>query len=247
MNALFIQKAKSKAALAELAAQFIAESATAAIADRGRFAIALAGGSTPREAYVHLAKRNDVDWARWHVFFGDERCVPPDHADSNFRMAHEALLAHVPIPETHVHRIEAEREDRQAAALDYETCLRGVLSNPGDPILDLVLLGIGEDGHTASIFPDCVELAQGPDLVVPVLKTAREPTTAQWRLTLTYPVLNAARCVAFLTAGSAKAPIVKRVFAVQEPVPLPAARVKPTRGDLVLLADHAASAQLFDS
>jgi 6-phosphogluconolactonase len=181
------------------------------------------------------------------VFFGDERCVPPDHADSNFRMAHEALLAHVPIPETHVHRIEAEREDRQAAALDYETCLRGVLSNPGDPILDLVLLGIGEDGHTASIFPDCVELAQGPDLVVPVLKTAREPTTAQWRLTLTYPVLNAARCVAFLTAGSAKAPIVKRVFAVQEPVPLPAARVKPTRGDLVLLADHAASAQLFDS
>jgi 6-phosphogluconolactonase len=247
VNALFIQKAKSKAALAELAAQFIAESATAAIADRGRFAIALAGGSTPREAYVHLAKRNDVDWARWHVFFGDERCVPPDHADSNFRMAHEALLAHVPIPETHVHRIEAEREDRQAAALDYETCLRGVLSNPGDPILDLVLLGIGEDGHTASIFPDCVELAQGPDLVVPVLKTAREPTTAQWRLTLTYPVLNAARCVAFLTAGSAKAPIVKRVFAVQEPVPLPAARVKPTRGDLVLLADHAASAQLFDS
>ena len=245
MNALFIQKAKS--ALADLAAQFIAETAAAAIADRGRFSVALAGGSTPREAYVRLAKRSDVDWSRWHVFFGDERCVPPEHADSNFRMAHEALLAHVPIPATHVHRIEGEREDRQAAALDYETCLRGVLTNPGDPVLDLVLLGIGEDGHTASIFPDCVEVAEGPDLVVPVLKAARDRSAEQWRLTLTYPVLNAARCVAFLTAGAGKAPIVKRVFAVQETVPLPAARVKPTRGDLVLLADHAASALLFDS
>ena len=247
MNALFIQKAKSKAALADLAAQFIAESAATAIADRGRFTIALAGGSTPREAYVRLAKRPDIEWSRWHVFFGDERCVPPDHADSNYRMAHEALLAHVPIPTTHVDRLEGEREDRQAAALDYETCLRGMLPNPGDPILDLVLLGIGEDGHTASIFPDCVELAEGPDLVVPVQKHASGASVPQWRLTMTYPLLNAARCVAFLTAGAAKAPIVKRVFAVQEPVPLPAARVKPTRGDLVLLADHAASAQLFDS
>jgi len=171
-----------------------------ALADRAVARVALAGGSTPKAMYRLLASpafRDRVDWARVEIFFGDERCVPPDHADSNYRMAREALLDHVPLGADRVHRIAGERPPAEAAAQYQQTLTR--IGDP--PRLDLVLLGMGPDGHTASLFPGTPVLAETRALAAPVYVDKLE----SWRVTLTAPVLSAAAHVLITTVGEEKA------------------------------------------
>ncbi len=225
-----------KQELAEAAARaFVARSAEA-IEERGRFTVALAGGSTPKAAYALLARdyAEEVDWSNVHVFFGDERSVPPDHEDSNYRMAREALLDHVPVGG--VHRMRGELPPDEAAA-SYEDELRGFFGAEGLPRFDLILLGIGGDGHTASLFPETSALEVADRWVVanPVLKL---DTT---RITLTAPVLNAARAVNFLVAGEDKAEALKEILEGDaDPRRYPAKLVRPPGGPAWML-DRAAA------
>jgi 6-phosphogluconolactonase len=231
-------------ALADAAARLIADAAADAIEARGRFMWALAGGETPRATYARLALppfRERVDWRRVWVFFGDERAVPPDHPDSNYRMAHETLLGKVPVPAAQVLRIRGEAEDLEVAAAEYAGALvtafgtrRGEL-----PRFDLVLLGMGVDGHTASLFPGSPVVREVFRAVAAVHVGA---ASIPQRLTLTLPVLNAAARVVFLVAGAEKAKAVKAVLG--ERATLPAAMVQPNHGELVWLLDRAAAAQL---
>ena len=171
-----------------------------ALADRAVARVALAGGSTPKAMYRLLASpafRDRVDWARVEIFFGDERCVPPDHADSNYRMAREALLDHVPLGADRVHRIAGERPPAEAAAQYQQKLVR--LGDP--PRLDLVLLGMGPDGHTASLFPGTPVLTETRALAAAVYVEKM----ASWRVTLTAPVLSAAAHVMITTVGAEKA------------------------------------------
>lgn len=217
--------------------------ARAAVRDRGVFHVALAGGSTPRRLYERLAGDADwsaLPWARSQVYFGDERCVPPNHDDSNFRMAHEALLSRVPVPAESVHRMEGERPDPVEAAARYEAQVRSTIPHaPGDvPRLDLVLLGLGADGHTASLFPGTTALDEGSGLVA---ATWVEDLHAH-RLTMTFSLLNAARAVVFMVAGGDKTGALQRVLDPPAGLPLaPAARVRPHTGTLTWLLDAAAA------
>ena len=240
--------APDAAALMRVAAGEVARRAEDAVAARGRFTLALAGGSTPRRLYGLLADarepfRDRVDWGRTHVFFGDERHVHPDGAESNYGMARAALLSKVPIRPEHVHRMRGEETDADAAARDYEAELRTALgAAPGEvPRLDLVLLGLGGDGHTASLFPGTAALDEPVRLAV-----------APWverlgahRITLTFPVLDAARAVAFLVSGADKAPRVADVLEGAGAA-LPAGRVRPRDGELAWLLD-APAARLLTS
>jgi len=232
---------------AEVAAAGAAEvlaRAGEAVAARGAFALALSGGTTPRALYALLAEPAGafaarMPWPRTQVFFGDERHVPPDHPDSNFRMAQEALLARVPIPAENVHRIRGELPDAAGAAAAYEGELRAVLGS--DPALDLVLLGLGEDGHTASLFPGSPALEERERWVA----AAWVEGLGAWRITLTLPVLERAREVVFLVAGASKAEALRRALrGGAQPEPVPAARVRPREGRLLWLADRAAAASL---
>lgn len=235
---------KDSDALAEAAARLVVEAAAEAIAARGRFTIALAGGETPRATYARLAKppfSDRVDWSRTWVFFGDERGVPPEHPDSNYGMAHATLLAKVAVPAAQVRRIRAEAEDPEAAAAEYAKALaetfgtrRGKL-----PRFDLVLLGLGVDGHTASLFPGSPVLKEIFRTVAAVHAAA---AAIPQRFTLTLPVLNAAARVVFLVGGAEKAKVVKAVLA--EGAMLPAAMIRPEAGELVWLLDRAAAALL---
>lgn len=232
-------------ALAWAAAEQVAQAAVTAIEDHGDFLWCLSGGQTPRPAYERLATDDfarRIDWARTEVFFGDERCVPPDDPASNYRMAREALLGRVPLPEAHVHRIHGELAPEEAADA-YEALLRDRLGvdATGGPRqgLDLVLLGLGGDGHTASLFP-------GSDDASGTWASARRsPSGDMWRVTLTPRVLDAARQVCFLVSGPAKAGRLAEVLTgVQRPRALPAQRIRPV-GDLVWLVDRAAAEALL--
>lgn len=209
--------------------------------ERGRFTLALSGGSTPRRLYRLLAP-DDVDWSRVELFFGDERCVPPDHADSNYRMVREALLERVPIPAANVHRMRGELGADEAAHA-YELELRAAFRlGPKDlPRFDLVLLGLGTDGHTASLFPGTSALDERERLVAP----GRSPgASADDRVTLTFPVLNAAAAVAFVVAGSEKAAVVAALSSGGDAAgALPASRVRPGDGRVIWMLDHAAAAR----
>lgn len=233
------------AALAEAAADAIVEAATAAVTARGRFTVALAGGSTPRTAYELLAvppRRERVKWAQTFVFFGDERGVGPDHPDSNFRMANTALLAKVPIPAGQVYRVRGEAADPEEAAHEYARTLAEVFgTRRGElPRFDLVLLGVGVDGHTASLFPGSPVLKEVFRTVAAVHATAAE---IPQRFTLTLPVLNAAARVVFLAAGAEKAKIVRAALS-DHGTSLPAAMIAPPEGRLTWLLDRAAAALL---
>ncbi|WJW75901.1 6-phosphogluconolactonase [Thiohalobacter sp. IOR34] len=232
----------SPEALAEAAARRIDEAARAAIRARGAFHIALAGGSTPRRLYRRLAESpfaEAIDWSHIHVYFGDERAVPPDHADSNYRMAEEALLSRVPIPREQIHPMRARPERIETDAASYAELLNRCLPREdGLPRLDLALLGVGPDGHTASLFPGTPVLEERQRLVAPVYVERLQ----SWRLTLTYPVLEAARGLLFLVAGSDKAPIVHRLFREPETgaPALPVAAIRPG-GEVQWLLDAAAA------
>jgi len=231
-------------ALAEAAARMIVEAAREAVAARGRFLVALAGGATPRATYSQLARppfRDTMPWEHTWIFFGDERAVPPQHPESNYRMAHLALLSLVPLPLAHILRMRGEAEDQEAAATEYASAMRQVFDTKrGDlPRFDLILLGLGVDGHTASLFPYSAALKEIVRWVVSVHAAA---AAIPARLTMTLPVFNAARRVMFLAAGSEKAKVIRAVL--QDGARLPARMVRPAGGTLDWLLDRGAAAHL---
>ncbi|HKV93364.1 MAG TPA: 6-phosphogluconolactonase [Candidatus Angelobacter sp.] len=231
------------AALNLAAAQEFQTSAEEAIAHRGRFSVALSGGNTPRSVYSLLAQEYKISlpWDKIHIFFGDERCVPPDHPDSNYRMANESLLSQVSIPPENVHRIRAEL-DPEAAAKDYENQLRAFfqLAHNSWPRFDLIMLGLGEDGHTASLFSGSSALGERSRLVVPTWVEKKKT----FRVTLTYPVLNHAAEIEFLVSGSGKAEIVRKVIGQSGGSEFPSQRVQPANGRLLWLLDQVAASLL---
>ncbi len=225
------------------AAALILARAREAVGRRGSFSLALSGGKTPEGLYGLLAAfplACEMPWDRTQLFWGDERCVPPDHALSNFAMARRALISRIPIPPANVHRMEGEMGSAGEAALRYEGLLRRVLCAgrghaQAPPAMDLVLLGVGRDGHTASLFPGSPALGERRRWAVAVTPPP-DASPAVERITLTLPVFNAARCVMFLVTGRDKQAVVRRILAGGpggEDV-LPAGAVRP-RGDLLWL------------
>jgi len=204
------------------------------IAARSRFLVALSGGSTPTPLYERLRQSGTVDWRNVCVLWSDERCVPPDDPDSNYGAACEALLDHIPISPEQVRRIEGERPPVEAADA-YEIRTRELLGEDGR--LDLILLGIGADGHTASLFPRHQALTEANRWILPVHVSARPP----WRVTMTLPLINSARHVLFLAVGSEKSDAVSQI---ERGTNLPAALVRPTDGEVTLLTDGEAGALL---
>ena len=230
--------------VARAAADELVGAAARALAERGRFTVALSGGATPRRLLELLADagapfRARLPWDRTHVFFGDERHVPPDHRDSNYRMAHDALLAHVPVAS--VHRMRGEEPDAAAAAASYEAELQrffGLSADDPPPRLDLVLLGLGADGHTASLFPGSAALEERRRWVVAPFVDALQA----WRITLTLPVLVRAREALVLVSGAAKAHALADVFTSGHGLaPSPAARVRAETGASLWIVDRDAA------
>jgi len=222
------------ASMSQAAARRFVKLASQAIEARKRFLVALSGGNTPRPLYELLATEafaGKIDWTRVETFFTDERCVPPDHPDSNYRMARLALLDKVPIPPENVHRIRGGLPPADAA-LAYHNELRSALS--GDGRLDLILLGMGPDGHTASLFPGSEALEERD---VDAVATYAEAPHA-WRVTLTLPALNAARNIMFLVSGAEKAPALASVYSKEM---LPAGLVRPDVGTLTWFVDEEAA------
>lgn len=253
------------AAVWDEGARRFAAAAQAAVAARGRFAVALSGGSTPEGLYRELATRHRasgadqssdaprVPWQQTHIFFGDERYVPHDDSESNFRMAREALLDHVPIPAEQVHAMPTDAADPDVAAQKYEATLATVFtqcsvpgnqySEPGSPFpcFDLILLGMGPDGHTASLFP-------GTDAVHEQHRWVLAPWVDKFqtfRLTLTPPVINQGRQVLFLVSGASKAQTLRDVLeGARDPSRLPSQIVRPAEGQLIWLIDRDAAHRL---
>ncbi len=235
------------AALAAAGAERVVRACREAIAAHGEFAIALSGGETPKALYARLAGepfRRAIPWDKVRVFWGDERCVPPTDPRSNFRMAQETLLAHVPVPPGRVHRMPAERADLDQAARDYAEVLRARLPQTPDrwPRFDLILLGLGEDAHTASLFPEAPALRETRRPVV----AYRLPSQDMDRMTLTVPVLRRAVEVLFLVSGPKKADALWQVLeGPRRPDAVPAQLIQPvTGGRVVWLADAAAASRL---
>ena len=230
--------------VARAAAARFAELARAGIETNGRFSVALAGGSTPKRIYELLAGgdfADGLDWSRVHVFFGDERSVPPDDADSNYRMANEALLSRVALPAENVHRMRGEG-DAVANARLYEDELRGFFGDGAAwPEFDLVMLGMGDDGHTASLFPG-----------THALEVQSAWVTANWvekfdtyRVTLTAPAINHARQVVFIVTGAGKAERLREVLhGPSDPHNLPSQLIRPRDGALAWYLDQAAAAKI---
>jgi 6-phosphogluconolactonase len=231
-------------ALAEAAALAIVDAAREAVAAGRRFSIVLAGGGTPRDTYARLAAppfSERMPWDRTLVFFGDERCVPPDHPESNYRMANETLLSKVPIPADQVFRMRGEAENAEEAATEYGQTLATVFATPrgGLPRFDLVLLGMGLDGHTASLFPGSPAAKEIFRKVVAVHAGA---ASIPQRMTLTLPPINAAARIMFLVSGPEKAKVVKAIL--RDGAILPAGMVRPTDGTLTWMLDRGAAALL---
>ncbi|MGB6384458.1 MAG: 6-phosphogluconolactonase [Terriglobales bacterium] len=238
-----IEVVATAADLFHAAAEEFVRTARAAIGAQGRFTVALSGGSTPKALYSLLATNYaDFVWNRVFLFFGDERHVPPTDSESNYRMVKESLLSKISIPDGNVFRVPAENPDAAAAASDYEGQIRRffALKSGEFPRFDLILLGMGPDGHTASLFPDSAALDEQSRLVV-----------ANWvakfnthRITFTFPVLNRAAEVMFLASGPDKADMLHQVLEGKNTPPLPSQRVQPSDGKLLWLLDEAAAAKL---
>jgi 6-phosphogluconolactonase len=214
--------------LARGAAEYFVARSGEAVAQKGFFTVALSGGSTPKLLYQLLVDL-DVPWSRTHFFWSDERHVPPDHPDSNYRMAYEAMLSRIPVPEGNIHRVHGENPDAEKAANEYEQTLLP---------LDLILLGLGTDGHTASIFP-------GSEVLHETKRLVAAPWVEKFnthRITMTLPLLNNGASVLFLVNGAEKAEIVKEV--IEGPKQYPAQLVQPTHGQLLWMLDKDASSFL---
>jgi 6-phosphogluconolactonase len=231
--------------LSRAAAGYICEIAEEAIKERNIFTLVLSGGSTPRLLYEELARQpisKKIDWQKTHVFWGDERYLPPDHPDSNYALAFQALVSKVDIPTANVHRVITERDSANAAAEDYEKTLRHFFQHPAGsqdqpylPSFDLVLLGLGQDGHTASLFPGDAALEEKYRWVVAVDGASASPPVP--RVTLTFPVLNKAECVIFLVSGSSKQDVFEGIMNNPGTAAYPAARVRPS-GRLLWFIDE---------
>lgn len=229
--------------LSRHAAERFLQTAQESVAARQHFCAALSGGSTPRSLFQLLAEHEfswRIPWSATHLFQVDERTVPPDHPQSNYKMIREALLEHTPLPAGHFHRMEAESSNLEQAAADYSQEIAATLRpTPASwPRFDLILLGMGPDGHTASLFPGTAALDERSAWVTP----NHVPQLNTWRLTLTYPVLNAAREVIFFVAGEDKAGTLRRVLHPESPADtFPCQGINPTDGQLRWYLDHAAA------
>ena len=209
--------------------------------------IAVSGGTTPKAMFALLADRSApyfarVPWDKLNLFWVDERCVPPTDAESNYRMTNEAMLSKVPLPAGQIHRMKGELEP-EVAASQYEAIIRAEfgLDRSGDPVFDLVLLGMGDDGHTASLFPH----TQALFAMVPLVVANHVPQKDTWRVTLTWPVINRARRVAFLIEGAGKAQVLDDVLlGPYDPESKPSQLIRPDSGKLTFLLDAAAAAKL---
>jgi 6-phosphogluconolactonase len=236
----------SAAELAQEAARRFAEQAEACAKHAGRCAVALSGGSTPKAMFQILAEKpyaDTVPWRSIYFFWGDERCVPPDHAESNYRMADETLLSKVPIPRENIFRIPAEDKDHDRAAASYSETLRKFFGEER-PVFDLVFLGMGADGHTASLFPSSTALHVNDRVA-----TANYVEKFQaWRITLTADTINSARNIIFLVAGADKAPALKEVIeGPRNPDLYPSQLIEPSHGSLLWMVDEAAAKQLQEN
>jgi 6-phosphogluconolactonase len=232
--------------LAAKAADFFLKCGEQAIAASNRFLVALSGGDTPKALYSRLTSpisAGRLDWSKVHFLFGDERCVPPSHPDSNFAMANETLFAPLKISSTQIHRMRGE-DPPESAASRYEDILRRLGTMvPGEwPVLDLILLGMGNDGHTASLFPGTASLNEQTRWVVPSFA----PQGTRSRLTLTLGVINHASVILFLITGLNKAHVVQHVLDRQpsNPILYPAELVRPRSGRLLWYLDRAAASRL---
>lgn len=234
------------AQMAEAAAILFAQLAVDAVRCRGRFVTALSGGGTPRAAYRLLAETpytDQVPWAQTHLFWGDERLVPPDNPESNYGDVQRILLDRVPIPQGNIHRVCGECDPNTAAAAYREALAAMAETTALWPVFDLALMGIGEDGHTASLFPG-LHIGVGYPDPVAIVTAAYAGRPAQ-RITLTPPVFSTARCVLFLVAGANKAEALAATLSEHaDPLRWPARRIAPTRGALIWWVDRTASAKL---
>ena len=229
------------------AAQYVVRIASESIVTRGRFTIALSGGTTPRTLYGLLGGEpylSQIDWALVHIFWSDERCVPPDSPDSNYHMAQEVLLSRIPIPAQQVHRMPADQPDRDAASQAYAEEMQRTFGTNGIPSFDLIQLGMGPEGHTASLFPHQASLHEQQRLVIPVSVPKPPPD----RLTFTPPVLNAARNVLFLVTGADKADALHAVLeGPYQPDEYPAQIVRPPHGEVVWMLDTAVAQNIIQA
>ena len=212
-----------------------------AIKERGRFSLALAGGSTPKALYELLAaNQSGYQWDKWYIFFGDERTVPPDDADSNYHMAKDSLLSKVPIPESQIFRMKGEL-DPAVAADQYTQDLKATFGDQDFPRFDLILLGMGDDGHTASLFPHTAAIHESEKWVIAHFVEKLDT----WRITLTPPVLNNARNIVFLVTGDKKAQrLIEVLNGDYKPDELPSQIINPTDGHLIWYVDEDAASQL---
>jgi len=230
--------------LSQAAASYVARVAHESIVTRGRFTIALSGGTTPKTLYGLLGDapyREQIDWTLVEIFWSDERCVPPDDPESNYSMAHEQLLSKIQVPASQVHRMPADQPDRDAASLAYTQEMQRVFGTNGVPSFDLLQLGMGPEGHTCSLFPHQPSLHEQTRLVMPVSVPKPPPD----RLTFTPPLLNAARNVLFLVTGADKAEAVQAVLEGEDdPDEYPSQIVRPAHGEVVWMLDTAAAARI---
>ncbi|MCX6353446.1 MAG: 6-phosphogluconolactonase [Candidatus Aureabacteria bacterium] len=231
--------------MSRAAAELFARRAGEAVRTRGRFIAVLSGGETPRRMYALLAAQpleGSINWKNVHVFWGDERCVPADNPMSNERMARESLLDHVPIPPDQVHPIRCEKSPHRAA-VRCEKFIRSFFER-GDPRLDLVLLGLGENGHTASLFPGSAVLEERERWVAEVTVPGQDVA----RVTMTAPLINLARMVVFLVSGSLKSRILHDVLeGPRDTARYPAQLIQPEHGELLWMADREAAGELHSS
>lgn len=224
--------------LGHAAAEHVADLAAQAVAERGRFTVAISGGSLPKLLFPPMVAEplcRHIDWSTWHIFWADERCVPLTHSDSNYRLARELLFDNVSIPPAQIYPID-DSLNAAAAAIAYQKQLNQVFEPPvGEPPrFDLILLGMGEDGHTASLFPGHPLLHEKSKWVAPIFDSPKPPPE---RITLTLPVINHSRCIIFISTGEAKAKPLSAV--IKGNSHLPAALIEPKNGELHLFIDEA--------